>query len=225
MAEGIDWDWIGRHTDDIATATIDHLQLVGADVGLAIAVALPTAVVVRNHPVGATIASSTATVLYTIPSLALFAFLIPVFGIGKTPAILGLAIYAVGVLLRNTVTGLRGVPAPVLEAARGMGLNRRQVLLKVELPLAVPAILTGIRLATIETVAIATIAVFVAGGGLGELILNNGIERNLFVTPIVAGTVIAVCMALTLDLALVGVQRIATPWSRRISIRPDEARK
>ena len=192
--------------------------------GLAVAVALPVAVAVRNRPIGATVASGTATVLYTIPSLALFAFLIPFFGIGKTPAIVGLAVYALGVLLRNTVTGLRGVPAPVLEAARGMGMNRRQVLYRVELPLAVPAILTGIRLATIETVAIATIAAFVAGGGLGELILNNGIERNLFVTPIVAGTVMTILMALTLDALLVGVQRLTTPWSRRVATRPDEAR-
>ena len=189
------------------------------------AVALPLAVAVRNRPIAATVASGTATVLYTIPSLALFAFLIPFFGIGKTPAILGLAIYALGVLVRNTVTGLRGVPAPVLEAARGMGMNRRQVLYRVELPLAVPAILTGIRLATIETVAIATIAAFVAGGGLGELILNNGIERNLFVTPIVAGTVMAILMALTLDALLVAVQRLTTPWSRRVATRPDEARR
>ncbi len=225
MAESIDWDWIGRHGDDIASATLAHLELVGAGVGLAVAVAVPVALAVRNRPIGATVASGTATVLYTIPSLALFAFLIPVFGIGKTPAILGLAIYALGVLIRNTVAGLRGVPSPVLEAARGMGLSRRQVLYRMELPLAVPAILTGIRLATIETVAIATIAVFVAGGGLGELILNNGIERNLFVTPIVAGTVIAVCMALTLDLLLVGLQRVVTPWSRRIATRPDEARR
>ena len=225
MAESIDWDWIGRHGDDIASATLAHLELVGAGVGLAVAVAVPVALAVRNRPIGATVAAGTATVLYTIPSLALFAFLIPVFGIGKTPAILGLAIYALGVVIRNTVAGLRGVPSPVLEAARGMGLSRRQVLYRVELPLAVPAILTGIRLATIETVAIATIAVFVAGGGLGELILNNGIERNLFVTPIVAGTVIAVCMALTLDLLLVGLQRVLTPWSRRIATRPDEARR
>ena len=215
MAEGIDWGWLERHTDDIGAATVDHLQLVGAGVGLAVAVAIPVAIAVRNRPVAATLASGSATVLYTIPSLALFAFLIPFVGIGKAPAIIGLAIYALGVLIRNTVTGLREVPEAVLEAARGMGMNRRQVLLQVELPLAVPAILTGIRLATIETVAIATVAAFVAGGGLGELILNNGIERNLFVTPILAGTAIAITMALTLDAVLLGVLHVATPWRRR----------
>jgi osmoprotectant transport system permease protein len=218
MAEGIDWGWLERHADDIASASWAHLQLVGAGVGLGIAVAVPVAVAVRNRPLATTLASGSATVLYTIPSLALFAFLIPFVGIGQTPAIIGLAIYALGVLIRNTVTGLRDVPAAVLEAARGMGMNRRQVLFRVELPLAVPTILTGIRLATIETVAIATVAAFVAGGGLGELILNNGIERNLFVTPILAGTVIAIIMALTLDAMLLGLLHVTTPWRRRSGV-------
>lgn len=215
MAEIIDWDWLGRHGDDIWSATVGHLALVGAGVGLAVAVALPIAVAVRHRPIAATGATGVATTLYTIPSLALFAFLVPFVGIGRTPAIIGLAIYALGVLIRNAVAGLGEVPAPVVEAAGGMGLTRLQILTRVELPLAVPAIVTGIRLATIETVAIATIAVFVAGGGLGELILTDGIQRGLFLTPIMAGTVIAIAMALVLDLALVAVQRLVTPWSRR----------
>ena len=214
MAETIDWDWLGRHTDDLWSATIDHLALVGAGVGLAVAVALPVAVAVRNRPVAATGASGFATALYTIPSLALFAFLVPFVGIGRSPAIIGLAVYAVGVLIRNAVAGLRGVPASVLEAARGMGLTRFQILMRVVLPLAVPAIITGIRLATIETVAIATIAVFVAGGGLGELILTDGIQRGLFLTPILAGTAIAIAIALVLDFLLVTAQRLVTPWLR-----------
>ncbi len=214
MAEGIDWDWLGRHADDLTSATLEHLTLVGASVGLAVAVALPLAVAVRNTRVASAAAAGAATVLYTIPSLALFAFLVPVLGIGRTAATVGLAVYALGVLIRNAVTGLREVPAEVIEAARGTGLTRLQILTRVELPLAVPAIVTGIRLATIETVAIATIAVFIAGGGLGELILTDGIQRGLFLTPIVAGTVIAVVMALVLDLALVGLQRLVTPWAR-----------
>jgi len=214
VAETIDWDWLGRHADDLWSATVDHLALVGAGVGLAVAVALPVAVAVRNRPVAATGASGFATALYTIPSLALFAFLVPFVGIGRSPAIIGLAVYAVGVLIRNAVAGLRGVPASVLEAARGMGLTRFQILMRVELPLAVPAIITGIRLATIETVAIATIAVFVAGGGLGELILTDGIQRGLFLTPILAGTAIAIAIALVLDFLLVTAQRLVTPWLR-----------
>jgi osmoprotectant transport system permease protein len=208
------WDWIERHTDDIASATVEHLHLVAASVALAVVVAIPIAVLVRRRPSASAAATGGATILYTIPSLALFAILVSVVGIGRTPAIIGLAAYAVGVLLRNALTGLREVPPAALDAARGMGMTRRQMLFRVELPLAVPAILTGIRLATIETVAIATIAVFVAGGGLGELIFTDGIQRDLFLTPIVAGAVVAILMALVLDLLLLGAQRVIAPWRR-----------
>lgn len=208
------WDWIDRHTDDIASATVEHLQLVGSSVALAVAIAIPIAVLVRRRPSAIAAATGAATILYTIPSLALFAILVSIVGIGRTPAVIGLAGYAVGVLLRNTLTGLREVPAAALDAARGMGMTRRQILFRVELPLAVPAILTGIRLATIETVAIATIAVFVAGGGLGELIFTDGIQRDLFLTPIVAGAVVAIVMALVLDVLLLGAQRLIAPWRR-----------
>ena len=210
------WDWIERHADDIASASVEHLELVGLSVALAVAVAIPAAVAVRRHPSAIAVATGGATVLYTVPSLALFAILVSIVGIGRTPAVIGLAGYAVGVLLRNTLTGLREVPTAALEAARGMGMTRTQMLIRVELPLAVPAILTGIRLATIETVAIATIAVFVAGGGLGELIFTDGIQRDLFLTPIVAGAVVAIAMALVLDLVLIGAQRLIAPWRRTV---------
>ncbi len=210
------WDWIERHTDDIASASLEHLQLVGSSVALAVAVAIPVAVAVRRRPSAIAVATGGATVLYTIPSLALFAILVSIVGIGRTPAVIGLAGYAVGVLLRNALTGLREVPPAALDAARGMGMTRRQMLFRVELPLAVPAILTGIRLATIETVAIATVAVFVAGGGLGELIFTDGIQRDLFLTPIVAGAAVAIAMALILDVLLIGAQRLIAPWRRTV---------
>ena len=208
------WDWIDRHTDDIASAAVEHLKLVGTSVALAVVVAIPIAIMVRRRPSAIAVATGGATILYTIPSLALFAILVSIVGIGATPAVIGLAAYAIGVLLRNTLTGLREVPPAALDAARGMGMTRRQILFRVELPLAVPGILTGIRLATIETVAIATIAVFVAGGGLGELIFTDGIQRDLFLTPIVAGAVVAILIALVLDVLLLGVQWLITPWRR-----------
>jgi osmoprotectant transport system permease protein len=152
--------------------------------------------------------------IYTIPSIALFAVLVTITGIGRTPAIVGLTGYALVMLVRTTLAGLDGVPPAVLEAARGMGMSRRQLLQRVELPLSVPAILTGIRLATLETVAIATIAVFVAGGGLGDLIYSDGISRDLFLTPIAAGTVMAIVLALLLDAALFTALRVATRWQR-----------
>ena len=214
MAE-IRWDWLERHTDDIARSSLEHLQIVGASIGIAVAVAVPIAIAVRRRPGAITLATGSATVLYTIPSLALFAILVALIGIGRLTAVVALAGYALGILIRNTLTGLREVPAAALDGARGMGMTRRQILARVELPLAVPAILTGVRVATIETVAIGTIAVFIGGGGLGELIYTDGIQRDLFLTPILAGAVVAVAMALVLDGALLGLQRAITPWRRR----------
>jgi osmoprotectant transport system permease protein len=212
--EGIRWDWIERHLDDIARLTLEHLQITAVSVLLAVLIAVPVGILVQGRRVAYGAAGLTADLLYTIPSLALFAFLVPLVGIGTTPAIIGLVAYALTMLIRNTVVGLRSVPAPVREAATGMGLTRRQTLLRVELPLAIPAIMAGVRLATVSTVGIATIAVFVGGGGLGELILTDGIQRQLFLTPIVVGTVLATLLAIALDLLLVGAERLLTPWTR-----------
>lgn len=211
------WRWIERNGDDILQATLQHVVLVVMSVVLAVAVAVPIAVLVRRRRVALTLATGTATVVYTVPSLALFAMLVTFVGIGRLPAIIGLAGYATGVLIRNTLTGLHDVPTAAVDAARGMGMTTRQILTRVELPLAIPAVLTGIRLATIETVAIGTVAVFVAGGGLGSLIYSDGIQRDLFFTPILVGTVIAVALALMFDLALTGVQRRVTRWQRGAS--------
>ncbi len=210
----IRWSWIDRHLDDIWAATLEHLVLVGMSVGLATAVAVPLAVLVRNNRLGATVSVGVTTIVYTIPSLALLAILVSMVGIGRFTAVIGLAAYATGVLLRSALTGLRQVPPMTIDAARGMGMTRRQLLWGVELPLALPGILTGLRLATIETVAIGTVAVFVAGGGLGTLIYSDGIQRDLYFTPIVTGTVIAIVVAVVLDALLLVLQRLATRWQR-----------
>lgn len=219
MAEGIRWDWIERHTDDITRLTVEHVQITAISVAVAVAIAVPVGVLVRGRRLPFALASGVADLLYTVPSLALFAVLVPVVGIGDTPAIIGLVAYALTMLVRNTVVGLESVPDAVREAATGMGLTRRQALLRVELPLAIPAIMAGVRLATVSTVGIATIAVFVGGGGLGELIWTDGIQRQLFLTPIVVGTVCATALALVLDAALVGVERLITPWTRARAAR------
>jgi len=210
----IRWDWIGRHGDDIARATLDHVQITAVSVVAAVAIAIPVGILVRGRRVAFAGAAGVADVLYTVPSIALFAFLVPFTGIGNLPAIIGLIAYALTMLIRNTVVGLQSVPASVREAATGMGLTPRQVLLRVELPLAVPSIMAGIRLATVSTVGIATIAVFVGGKGLGELILLDGIQRQLFLTPILVGTVIATALAIALDGLLVAAERLLTPWAR-----------
>jgi osmoprotectant transport system permease protein len=214
VAELVKWSWVENNLDDIQQASIEHLQLVGAAMGIAIAVSIPIAILVRRRRIPYIAVNTVSGALYTIPSLAMFAFLLSWFGIGFEPAVIALAVYCLQLIIRNTVVGLRGVSGPVQEAARGMGLTRRQRLLKVELPLALPAIFAGIRLAVVSTVGIATIAVYIGAGGLGVLIVNDGIQRGLFVTPIVVGAVIATVMALVFDFLLVLLERALTPWQR-----------
>jgi osmoprotectant transport system permease protein len=144
----------------------------------------------------------------------MFAFLLSAFGIGYQPAVAALVLYSLLIMIRNTVVGLEGVPGPVREAARGMGLTAWQSLVRVELPLALPAIMAGIRLTAVSTVGIATIAVLIGGGGLGVLIYSDGVQRGLFLTPIVVGAVIATVMAIAIDLLLVAAERLLTPWQR-----------
>lgn len=214
MAEVVRWDWVERHVDDIARHSVEHLQLVGASLALAVAMALPLAIAVRNRRAPYVAVNALTGALYTIPSLAMFAFLLALVGIGFEPAVIALALYSLQMIIRNAVVGLRGVPAPVREAARGMGLTPWQTLVRVELPLALPAIMAGIRLAAVSTVGIATIAVYIGGGGLGVLIVNDGIQRALFTTPIIVGAVVATVMAIAIDLLLVGIERLLTPWQR-----------
>jgi osmoprotectant transport system permease protein len=216
----IRWDWIERHADDIQRHSIEHLQLVGASLAIAIIVSIPIGVLVRGRRVPFVAATAVSGALYTVPSLAMFAFLLSFFGIGFQPAVVALVLYSLLLLIRNTVVGLESVPAPVREAARGMGMTAWQSLVRVELPLALPAIMAGIRLTAVSTVGIATIAVFIGGGGLGVLIYNDGIQRGLFVTPILAGAVVATAMALVIDAFLVLVERALTPWQHARAERP-----
>jgi osmoprotectant transport system permease protein len=210
----IRWEWISNNADEIQARTIEHLALVSVSTAIAVAVAIPIGVAVRGRRIPFAAATGIAGILYTIPSLAMFAFLLPVFGIGFTPAVVGLVLYALLILIRNTAVGLEGVPASVREASVGMGLTQWQVLTRVELPLALPAIMAGIRLATVSTVGIATVAVLIGGGGLGSLIYSDGIQRALFLTPILVGAVCATVMAIALDLLLVLAERMLTPWAR-----------
>jgi osmoprotectant transport system permease protein len=219
LAEAIDWDWINRHLDDIQQASIQHLELVTISVVIAVAISVPLGILVRGRRVPYAAITIVGGVLYTIPSLALFAFLVPSLGIGRGPVIVGLVIYSILILVRNTVVGLEGVAAPVREAARGMGLTSWQTLRKVDLPLALPSIMAGIRVTTVSAVGIATIGVLVGAGGLGELIYNDGINRDLFLTPIVVGAVIATAMAVVLDLLLLGAEWALRPWARARAAR------
>jgi osmoprotectant transport system permease protein len=154
-------------------------------------------------------------VLYTIPSLALLALLAPLLGAtSRVTVLIALVLYALLLVIRNALTGLTEVPADVKDAAAGMGYGRFGRLWNVELPLALPAIVIGLRLATVSTVALVTIGAIIGQGGLGDLILG-GFANNFYRAEIVTGTVLCVGLALVLDLALVGLGRVLTPWSRR----------
>jgi len=155
-------------------------------------------------------------VLYTIPSIAFFFLLLPITGIGKDTAIIALAAYTLQIIYRNTMLGLANVPGSVIDAARGMGLTERQILLRVELPLATPEIIAGLRIAVVSTIAIATLAVFIGGGGLGTQIYGGG---NLtFPTSIFIALAIVLLMALLFDAILLLIQRFTTPWRRAAQI-------
>lgn len=200
--------------DAVVAALVEHVSLTGQAVALAVLVAVPLAVVAHwfRRLTGPILALT--GVLYTIPSLALFAFVAPYLGTGERTVVLGLVLYALLLVTRNTLAGLTQVPPGVLDAARGMGFGRTGLLLRIELPLALPGILTGVRLATVSTVALVTVGVLVGHGGLGQLILG-GFRNNFYRAEILVGTVLCVVLALVLDLALAGVSRALTPWIAR----------
>jgi osmoprotectant transport system permease protein len=197
--------WALGHLDDIAWAAWEHVVLVVVSVAIAFAISLVVGVWVSRRPRAYAAVMGVTALLYTIPSLALFAMLIPVVGLGKTPAIIGLVSYSLLILIRNIATGLRDVPSDVIEAARGMGFSPRQVLLRIELPMATPVIVAGVRIATVTIIGIATIAGYVNAGGLGTLIFR-GIQQA-FAAKIVVGGVLTSLMAIGADAALTRAER------------------
>ncbi|HET7145884.1 MAG TPA: ABC transporter permease [Gaiellaceae bacterium] len=206
--------WLHDHWGDtLQPALVQHVELsvIAVAVGFAIASALALAGFRRrvlDAPFGAF-----ADFLYTIPSLALFQLLVPLTGLTVTTVEIALVSYTLLILYRNMVEGLRAVPEEVLEAARGVGMTRAQRFRRVELPLAAPAIIAGLRLATVSTISIATVAAFVIPQGLGRPIFI-ALNQDVFKTEILAAGGLAVLLALVADALLVLVQRAATPWSR-----------
>jgi osmoprotectant transport system permease protein len=207
------WAYLRTNADTIRTLAMEHLSFTVEAVALAVVVGVPLAVLAYwVRPLTGPILAS-AGVLYTIPSLALFAFIAPLLGPGRLTVLTGLVLYALLLVIRNTLTGLSQVPADVREAASAMGYSRSAQLLRVELPLALPGLLTGVRLATVSTVALVTVGVLVGKGGLGQLIIG-GFRNNFYKAEITTGAVLCVVLAVLLDLLLVGVGRMLTPWRR-----------
>jgi osmoprotectant transport system permease protein len=208
----IRWSWISGHVDVITAALSQHIQLTLIAVVLGLLIAVPLGLVAwRSRLLRGPIFSLTG-ILYTIPSLALFSFLLPFTGLTILTAEIGLVSYTLLILVRNIVVGLNSVPDDVREAARGMGYRPLAELARIDLPLAIPAILAGVRIATVTTIGLVTVTALIGEGGLGSLIYD-GLLRD-FKTPLVVGTVLSVALAVVADLSLAGVQRLITPWSR-----------
>ncbi|MBC7290007.1 MAG: ABC transporter permease [Actinotalea sp.] len=206
------WAYVERNWGDISTALSQHVTLTAQAVLLALAVALPLAVLAYRLPRLAGPILGASGVLYTVPALALFAMIYPLLWDPRTTVLIGLVMYALLVLVRNILVGLRGVDRGVVEAARGTGLGPTRMLLTVELPLALPSIVTGLRLATVSTVALVTIGIIVGYGGLGQLLYRG--FNSQYRAEIATATVLTLLVALVADMLLLALGRALTPWDR-----------
>ncbi|MEU5974014.1 ABC transporter permease [Streptomyces sp. NPDC047315] len=209
----VDWGWIGDHAADLTELSVDHLQAALTAVVLGLLISLPLAVLAHRVRLLRGVLLGLANVLFTIPSIAIFVLLLPVSGLTRTTTVIGLTVYTLVVLLRNTVEGLDAVPPKAKEAARAMGTRPLRTLLTVELPLALPVIMAGVRIATVMSISLVSVATYVGDGGLGQL-FTDGFQRN-FPTPVVAGVALTLLLALVADALLVAVQYVLTPWNRK----------
>lgn len=209
----IDWDWIARNVGQIADRTWQHLSLTAVSVGIGLIISVGLAIVSLRWRWAYTPVTWVTGLLYTIPSLALFALLVPVVGLNATNAVIALTSYTLLIIIRNLVAGIDGVPDAVLEAADGMGYTRRARFWKMEVPLALPVIIAGLRIATVTTVGLVTVTAVLGLGGYGYFILRG--LNTFFWTQILVGVVLSVVLATVLDVAFLILQRLLSPWARR----------
>jgi osmoprotectant transport system permease protein len=210
----IDWGWIATHLDDIAYLTAQHLLLTAIPLAAGFVISLGLAVWAVRHPAAYGPITAVTGFLYTIPSLAAFALLVPIFSFSLLTAFIPLTTYTLLILFRNIVAGFEAVPSEVLEAADGMGYRGRDRLLRVEIPLAVPLMMAGLRLAAVTLIGLATVASILGSsfGGLGQLI-TEGLQ-TFFPTKYLLGAVLSVVLAFAVDLVFVRIERLVTPWAR-----------
>lgn len=208
----INWDWLFHHIPYVLGALQQHVVLTAIAVVGGLIIALPLGIAAQRNTGLRLPVLGVFGGFYTIPSLAVFALLVPFTGLTETTAEIPLIGYNVLILLRNVVVGLDAVPRDVIDAADGMGYRPRVRLLRVELPLALPAIFAGVRVATVSTIGLVTITALIGLGGFGQLI-NQGLIES-FHTPLVVATVLSIALALVADLVLAAGQRVALPWSQ-----------
>lgn len=212
-----DPSWLGDHLDDVWAATVEHLALTVTSVAIGLVVSLTLAAVALRWRRTYGPLSQLASVLYTIPSLAAFALLWPLLGGVRnrfTIAVVALTTYTILILLRNIVTGIDGVDADVREAALGMGYRPVRLFVEVQLPLALPTIIAGVRIATVTVIGLVTVTALIGLGGAGGLILD-GFRRGPLPTQVVVGILLSVLLAVVFDFLLLQLERALTPWLRR----------
>ncbi|MFF7359822.1 ABC transporter permease subunit [Streptomyces sp. NPDC008125] len=210
-----DWicgEYLRSRSQELTDATVQHVWITAVSVAIGLVVAFPLALLARRGRHFAGPVLGLTTVIYTVPSLAMFSLLLPVFGLSAALVVTGLVLYSLTILVRNILAGLEAVPEDVKEAARGMGYGPVRLLWEVEIPLALPALMAGLRIASVSTVALTTVGSLVGKGGLGNLIRDA--LPSLFKAQVLAASVLCVLLAVAADLLLLGVQRWLTPWTR-----------
>jgi osmoprotectant transport system permease protein len=208
----IDWNWIATHLDDIWEYTLEHIWLtvIAVTIGFALSFALALIALRWRGSYGPI--TAVAGIIYTIPSIALFVALVPITGLSVASAEIALISYTLLILVRNTVVAIDGVPPDARDAADGMGFTRQRRLWRIELPLALPVIVAGLRIATVSTIGLVTVSALIGQGGLGRLI-SDGLRRG-FPTMTIVGAVGSVTLAVIADALFVVALRRMTPWSR-----------
>jgi osmoprotectant transport system permease protein len=209
----IRWSWIWSHLDEIWQRTVEHLTLTGIAVVIGFGLSLVLSIVALRFRRSYAPITWISGVFYTIPSIALFAFLVPFTGLSILTAEIGLVSYTLLILIRNIVAGIDGTPDSVREAALGMGYTDRRILWEIQVPLAVPVIVAGLRVASVTTVGLVTVTSLIGQGGYGAFI-RRGLGRN-FATEILVGTVMSILLATLFDYLLVRIENRATPWVRQ----------
>lgn len=215
----VDWGWIADNQEEIVNRLGEHVELTSIAITIGFAVAFPLGLLAYRHRRLYLPLTAITGILYTIPSLALFAFLVPYTGLSTTTAEIGLVSYTLLILIRNIVVGLDGVSADVKEAARGMGYSNSQLLWRVELPVALPVVVAGIRIATVTTIGLVTVTALIGKGGFGHFILLGLRSFGANNTASLLGAVLSVGLAVIADVILLRIQRLLTPWSRAVASR------
>ncbi|MEX1177823.1 MAG: ABC transporter permease [Nitriliruptor sp.] len=206
--------WLRQNGDVIVDRGIEHLQLTAISIGLGLVISIALSVIALRYRRTYRPITMAAGVVFTIPSIALFPVLRPYFGLTATTAIIGLTLYTLLFLIRNILVGIESVPADVVEAAEGQGYARNRLFVEIELPLALPVILAGVRIATVTTIGLVTITGLIGYGGFGFFIFD-GLRSNLYLPKLLVGALAPMVLALLADGALQLVERALTPWSRR----------